>query len=552
MSKQFCLAVCVLLGLGAGVPAALAEPAEPRLVVLLAIDQLRRDRLDAGLPGGLGRLAREGRVFSRAQLAHAVAETCPGHAALATGRHPGAAGLPSNYHVDRASGEVLYCLEDEVEGAGVLGAMPSIGRSPRRMRVDALGDWLQAARPEALVLSISAKDRSAIALGGHHPTGAYWLLQGDTIGFTTSRYYAPELPTWVQSWNGGAARGEASPGLLSRVPERWVHQPEVSQAVDARRPDDYAHESREGIGRVSPHELRGPTLRASAAGVYQSPYIDALTLDFAAVAARQLRLGDDEVPDLLAISLSGTDLVGHAFGPESHEALDALLLLDAWLADWLTALETRVGRGRVVVALSSDHGVLPIPEWLTENDRSRCPTRPARSSVASLREELRWHLHGELGRWYTWPRRWLGHAGLQMTVDRTNAAAAGVEVDEVVAAAEAWLEARPEVAAAWTSAELAVSADPMAQRYRRSYDPERSGDLVVQPAADCLISLFSAGTTHGAPYDYDIDVPIVLWGPGVESGLDDRLATTVDIAPTLARLLGVAPPGDLDGVSLLD
>ena len=550
--KRFCLAVWILVELVVRGAAAGAEPAEPRLVVLLTIDQLRRDRLDGTLPGGLGRLVREGRVFSRAELAHAVAETCPGHAALATGRHPGAAGLPSNYHVDRASGEVLYCLEDEIEGAAVLSAVPPIGRSPRRMRVDSLGDWLQATQPEALVLSISPKDRSAIALGGQHPTAVFWLLKGDAIGFTTSRYYAPELPTWVRSWNGWSGGGEASPDLLSRVPERWVHQPEVSQAVDPRRPDDYAYESREGIERASAHELRGSSSQDSAARVYQSPYVDALTLDFALAAVDQLGLGDDEVPDLLAISLSGTDLVGHAFGPESHEALDALLRLDAWLADWLTALETRVGPGRLVVALSSDHGVLPIPEWLTENDRSRCPVRPGRISLTSLRQELRWHLHWELGRWYTWPRRWLGHAGLQMTVDRANAAAAGVEASDVIAAAEAWLEARPEVAGAWTGAELAASADPMARRHRRSYDPERSGDLVIQPAADCLISLFSAGTSHGAPYDYDIDVPIVFWGRAVEPGVDDRPAATVDIAPTLAHLLGITPPDDLDGASLLD
>jgi arylsulfatase A-like enzyme len=300
------------------------------------------------------------------------------------------------------------------------------------------------------------------------------------------------------------------------------------------------------------HSLRGATPTGTSERVYRSPFIDALTLDFAAAAAQRLQLGEDDVPDLLAISLSGTDTVGHEFGPESHEAHDALLRLDAWLGRWLEALEARVGHGRIVLALSSDHGVLPIPEWLSETDRSRCPVQPARIELSTLRQELHRHLRRELGHWYARPRRWLLHAGLQLTVDRANAAAAGVEVDRVIAVAEAWLEARPEIVAAWTAAEQAASADPMAQRYRRSHDPALSGDLALQPAADCLVSLYPAGTSHGAPYDYDIEVPIVLWGAGVAPGRDERAAGTVDVAPTLARLLGIAAPDDLDGVSLVD
>jgi len=529
-----------------------AEAPAPRLVVLLTVDQLGRDKLDPALPGGLGRLAREGRVFSEGSLAHSLAETCPGHAALSTGRHPGRAGLPSNYTVDRESGTVEYCLEDDPDASGVLGIQGPSGRSPRRMRVDALGDWLQQERSGALVLSVSGKDRAAIALGGQHPTGAYWLVgrREGRLGFTTSRYYAPELPSWVRDWNGWGT--EDSAGLLARVPEQWAHRPEAAKRVDPKRPDAYGAESAEFIERESVHRLRGEQMQETVARIYRSPFLDALTLDFAAAAARELGLGSDDVPDLLAVSLSATDTVGHEFGPESHEAADALLRLDGWLGNWLSALEARVGRGRVLVALSSDHGVMPIPEWLSETGRSRCPVKPGRVSLDAMRGELQRHLHVELGGMLSWPRVWLYHAGLQLTVNRSNAAEAKVPVERVVTTAEAWLEARPEVAAAWTTTELADSAHPMAQRYRRSHDPERSGDLAVQVEPDCLVSRYTAGTSHGTPYDYDSAVPIVFWGAGIRPGRDARSADTVDVAPTLARLLGIELPADLDGVSLVD
>ena len=519
-----------------------AEP--PALAVLITVDQLGRDRADPSLPGGLGQLAREGRVFSRGELAHAIAETCPGHAAIATGRHPGRSGLSSNQFVARDSGRIEYCVEDDPEAAAVLGGSPGLGRSPPPMRLDTIGDWLRASHGGAKVVAVAGKDRAAIALGGPHPDGAYWLRRPGEVAFTTSRYYAPELPGWVRAWN------RAHSGFAG-VPERWEHAPAARAGVDPRRPDDYPYEQANGLGRVSGHPLRGATVEESSSRLYRSPFIDRLTLDFAATAVEALGLGDDDVPDLLAVSLSGTDTVGHSFGPESHEARDALLRLDRWLGEWLEALEQRVGEGGLVVVLTSDHGVLPLPEWLAETGRGACPVAAGRLPLDELRGSLGWHLHWELGRWYEWPRPWLWHSGLQLTVNRSLAASRGVEPRRVLRAAEEWLEARPEVAAAWTAEELAASGEPMAVRYRRSVDPEQGADLVVQPAEGCLISGSPLGTSHGTPYAYDRDVPIVFVAPGLAPGTDPRPATTVDVAPTLAELLGISTPDDLDGRSLL-
>jgi len=205
----------LLLLVASSLLAPLVGAESPKLVVLIAVDQLRRDRLDPDLPGGLGRLAREGRVFSDGVLDHAVTETCPGHASMLTGRHPGAVGITANTYVDRATSTRRYCVEDPAPDAAVLTPTgePGPGRSPRTLKADTLGDWLKAADPEARVFSVSAKDRAAITLGGRRPDGAYWLIREPEPIFTTSGYYRSALPEWVMAFN----RADGG-GLASRVP----------------------------------------------------------------------------------------------------------------------------------------------------------------------------------------------------------------------------------------------------------------------------------------------------------------------------------------------
>jgi len=516
-------------------PAAVASAegeAAPRLVVLLAIDQLGRDRLDPSLPGGLGRLAREGRVYAEAVVDHAGSETCPGHVALATGRHPGHAGVPGNRFIDRASGRAVYCVEDDPATARVFGE--DEGRSPRLVRVDALGDWLLAARPGARVFGVSGKDRAAIALAGRRPTGAFWYGSGDPPHFTSSRYYAPALPAWVEDWNA------ALPGSL---PDAWHLDPGVKDLPG--RPDDFAAESSR-YGRSGDRPLRAGGAEGLADRLFHTPVLDEITLDFARELVERVNLGGGPQVDLLAVSLSATDAVGHLYGPESRESRDSLRRTDAALGRFLEGLEERVGSGRLLVALSSDHGVLPLPEWLSATGRSRCPVEGGRVGLAWLGLELLARLHFEFSP-FAWPGPWLHFASYRATVDRERARRHGVSVDEVVAFTKAWAEREPAIAHVWTPREIADGRDEWARLYRNSEDPERSGDLTIQVEPTCLIYPSGEGTDHGTPYLYDREVPIVLRGPGVTPGVVAGGARTVDVAPTLARLLGLPLPGDLDG-----
>ena len=504
----------------------------PRLGIVLVVDQLRADRLDPGLPGGLGRLAREGRVFAQASLGHALSETCPGHVALATGRHPGPIGVPANANLDATTGTPVYCVEDSSETSGVLGE-EDVGRSPRRIRADALGDWLQRAQPEARVFSVAGKDRSAIAMGGQAPSGVFWSARS-APGFTSSRYYTASLPEWVATRSSALERG---------LPSQWIHalaRAEWPRVGERERPDDYAAESPR-LGRTSGHPVRADDAAQTAAQLYVSPMLDEALLDLAEELIDRERLGSDETPDLLWVGLSATDTIGHTYGPESHEAADALRRLDRRLDSWLARLESKVGRDNLVVALSADHGVLPLPEWLEETGRGTCPRRPARVPLRAVTDPVEALLDRRFG---ASPDKqpWLRLSGAQLAIDRERAERSGTSLDEIVATARETLDREPSIARTWTPAEVRASESDEARLYARSIDPESAPDLLVQVAEGCLLTPYPEGTTHGSLHAYDRRVPLVIWGAGIAAGSDESPVETVDLAPTLAGLLGLSEP----------
>jgi predicted AlkP superfamily pyrophosphatase or phosphodiesterase len=542
LSARVRAAAAALLCVAAVVPRqparAHCDVPRPRLVLVIAVDQLGADRLQPSLPGGLGRLLREGRSFADAVLDHADTETCPGHATMLSGRQPGPYGVGGNEFVDQETGALVYCVDDP--SSPVLGGRG--GRSPRPFRGDALGDWLKATLPNARVYAVSGKDRAAIAMGGRRPDAAYWF-DLDAAGFTTSTWYRSALPAWVVDWNG-----EGTGGFLEALPERWDHP--TGDPGNGATADDAPGESTLH-GATSGHPLREADRARTLKRLYFTPMLDEVTLDFARELVVREDLGRTDVTDLLAVGLSATDTVGHLYGPDSQEARDAQLRLDALLGDFLAFLESRSGVGRVLVVLTSDHGVLPLPEHLAQVGHNECPVGGGRVAAKPLNQGLAAALAAAYGDAPA-DRPWLRNAGLRLTVNRSLARERGVSVDALVATARAWLQGQPAVQRTWTAAEQSAGSgpEPFGRLYRNSWDPERGGDLVVQPAAGCLVTDYPAGTSHGSPYLYDRAVPIVFWGTGVAPGVARDPARTVDIAPTLAHHLGIDAPADLDGVRL--
>lgn len=515
----------------------LANEESPALVLVIVVDQLRRDRLDPGLPGGMGRIARLGRVYAEAILDHGVTTTCPGHQTILSGRHPGSGGVVANSWIDRESGVEIDCVEDSSGMARVLGGTE--GRSPTLLRVDTLGDWMKLSWPDVRVFTVSGKDRAAITLGGKNPDAAYWLHVVKQSGFTTSRFYRETLPDWVKLFNG---KSPIVDGFAANVPEQWLHDP------GGVRKDSYASES-DAYGRSSGHPLRGKNLVVSLQQIYSSPYLDDALLDFARTLVVEENLGMGPKPDLLAISLSATDSVGHLYGPYSSESRAAMLQMDRSLGEFLDFLDERFGKDRVMAVLTSDHGVLPIPEWLAETGKSECPLPGGRQNAYSFLGRLLWHLHWKFGPLFSIPGSLVKSAGGQITVNRSFANKHHINVNDVIKDVEIWLERQSVIRHAWTREEIMTGTGQLALLYRNSFDPERSGDLIIQVEPTCLIKP-GGGTTHGSPYEYDRAVPIVFYGPWFERGIVNGRARTIDIAPTLAAKLNLQYPRDVDGQPL--
>jgi predicted AlkP superfamily pyrophosphatase or phosphodiesterase len=500
----------------------------PRLVLVIAVDQLRADRLTPSLPGGLGELARSGRVFANTQLDHAGTSTCPGHAVMLTGTNPKQHGITGNEYFDRESWRSRYCVEDlrypQIGGGE--------GRSPSRLQATTLGDWLKDADPTSRVFTVSAKDRAAITLGGLHGDLAIWLNR-DTGQFTSSEYYLTALPDWLVRFNGPDSE---APSWLADYPTHWIH-PRRGPRVD-----DFPFESDE-FSRASPHPLNSGDLEERVAAIYASPYIDeavtSLTLDL----VREEQLGYDATPDLLAVSYSATDTVGHLYGPRSSESIDTLNRLDAQIDRLLNTLDELIGMDRVLVVLTADHGVLPLPEATNETGSS-CPQ--PRTGIIELVMTLWWDVYWKFTAPFTGPWNLVNFAESQVHINASLAEDLGEDPNTVVQSVESLLEEQPAIQAAWTRQELRQSQSEAARLIRNSLTDHNSGELYLQTRPGCLVG-GDSGTGHGSLYDYDRRVPLVFYGAGVRAGVNTEPAATIDIAPTLAPLLGLALPPGLPG-----
>jgi hypothetical protein len=497
-------------------PAAPQRPI-PQLVIHITVDQFRADYLERWRPqltGGLARLLRAGAVFTDAYQDHAMSETAPGHSTVLSGRNPHSTGIVHNDQgvSDRnESGELL-----DVVGPGA---------SPWRFRGTELFDWMQARWPGTRALSVSRKDRGAILPLGRARQQVYWYQSGQ---FTTSRYYADSLPAWVRAFNASA--------VAARTPgRRWNLLLDPSAYAE---PDSVDFENR-GRDVVFPHDL--PADSTAATAVIATPWMDSLTLALALGGLEQLRLGTGDHPDLLAVSLSSTDYIGHTFGPDSREMHDQVLRLDRALGAFFDSLARLRDTSRVVVSLTADHGVSSFPEWWNRHGDLHAQWINVEGMVRADSAKLA-ALAG--------PARWIRYFdnGL-LVMDRAGLASHGVDVDSVVEAIAAEVRGYPPVLQVDTRQSLALrdtSADRIARRWLNLAPPDLDAELFVT-----LKPHMAWGTgswaEHGQPTDDDTHVALIIAGPGVRPGRYPGRVQVADLAPTLARLIGVTPLEKLDG-----
>jgi predicted AlkP superfamily pyrophosphatase or phosphodiesterase len=503
-------------------PRPASAPAKPRLVVVITVDQLRPDyltRWKAQLTGGFAVLQADGAVFTNAFQDHAVTETAPGHATVLSGRWPAHTGILTNMMGVGDSTAPLV----ETRGPGA---------SPRRFRGTAFFDWLAAGDAASRALSVSRKDRGAILPIGSARQDVYWYQSGM---FTTSKYYRDSLLPWVRAFNA------------LRIPFKSAGREFGTLLPDSAYDElDSATWENGGHDLTFPHRLPTDSARAEIAFA-GSPPMDSLILAFALAGAESLKLGKGNATDLLAVGLSTTDAIGHAFGPDSREIHDQVLRLDRYLGWFLERLFARYGRDRLLVVLTADHGVTPFPEFSRAHGHPDARWVSIDTLVTAVNQQLDRMTAAAA------PRQWLDFdTGLLFLRDNGRLAATGVRPDSVLADIARRIRAVPGVARTDRPDDLATAdtaADPVARRWLHQLVPDAGVALVVT-LAEWNAWSYGGGiayAAHGQPSDLDAHVPLILWGKGIRGGTYGTRAATVDIAPTLARLLGLAPLSIPDG-----
>ena len=505
------------------------SPPPPRLVVVIAIDQFRPDYLQKFKryfgKGGFNLLLQQGARFTDAEYRHAVTLTCPGHAVILTGTYPNASGIVANQWYDAASGRQQYCAADS---AVTLIGSPAAGRSPRNLVDSTVGDQLKRSTGgRSRVITIAGKDRSAIMLGGHLADAAYWMEDSLVV---TSTYYMKSLPTWVTQFNdSGRVRTYAG--------KQWGRAlPRSAYAIMG--PDDVAAEQNVGgMGRSFPHPLGGDSVSRFMDAFRSSPYQNEVLFQFAKAAVVNEKLGADADPDLLGMSLSANDLIGHAFGPNSHEVMDVTVRTDRMLEDFFSFLDRQLGLRNVLIVLTADHGVAPLPEVARRAEPGARRLDPAvikDSAEAALRARYGVPPGTDWVVYLTTPWLYLNLPALRQR---------GISIEAAEATARDAVKSVNGVHQALTATELQGQQNSgMVSGPVLSFYPARSGNVYFELKPYVLPAKDPTGTTHGSPWSYDTRVPLLWFGSSIRRGIYRAPVSMVDLAPTLSALLGIEKP----------
>jgi len=507
----------------------------PRLTLFISVDALGTDlllRMRPRLKAGLSQLLERGAFYPDVRYQQALVATAPGHAVLSTGAYPWRTGIVANRLMNRSTGkeepifwEPTHPLLEGPPGADDV--------SPEPLLAETLSDHLvlfTGGRGKAIVLS--GKARAAIALAGRLGQ-PFWF--NEQVGkLVTGTAYMKELPAWVRGLND------------RRLPDasfaaEWnLLLPSKEYLGEDDRPFEAPGF---GMRRTFPHPLGGGAPAPgpqSYAAFASSPAANDLLVQAAKAAITAEGLGKDDVPDLLSVSFSVTDLLYHRFGPYSWEMQDALLRLDRQIADLLSAAERAAGgRQNLLVVLSADHGGAALPEeWISAG------VNAARVKPSALRQGLAQELQARFG-----APLLLGLAEREVVLNGKLIAEKKLDPVVVRRAAAEWLSRQPGIALAVASDDLDTGQElnGFLPALRRSYFPGRSGDVafILRPFA--VLMEEDTGTTHGEPYAYDDQVPLVLYGKGVKPGLYRMQVHASDVAPTAAMLMEMGAPASAEG-----
>lgn len=515
-----------------------AKAAGPALVVVVVIDGLPQEQVlkyrDLYGAGGFKRLLEDGAWFGNAHHMHAVTLTAPGHATMLTGSYPYKNGIIANEWIDRQSFEQVYNTGDAAHSYIGADTRKLDGTSPARLRVTTVGDELRYSNNgQSKVIAISGKDRGAILLGGKRGTAYMYMDQNGQ--FASSTYYMKAHPAWHGAY------------YANKPQDKWMGQawtPLLPEAAYARSAPDGQPWYRPFVGGATKFPFPLPSEpKAYYAQLTRTPFGDEATLDFARAAIEGEGLGRNPagVADLLGVSLSTHDYVNHGFGPESRISEDHMLRLDRALAAFFEYLDRRVGLDKVLITLSADHGFMNAPEFSMSNGVGGMRI-DQQKLLAGLNTALseRFGVKGNLAPRFGYPA---------IPLDQQLIAKSFLNRAEVEAFAANFIMGVPGIAQVFTRTQLesgAMQNTPLRAQVLKAWNRDLSGDLylVQQP-----FTMFGGQVvTHGSPYSYDTNVPLMLHGKTwIKPGKYPQAAAVADLAPTLSYLLEVRPPSGSEG-----
>ncbi|HVW84696.1 MAG TPA: alkaline phosphatase family protein [Bryobacteraceae bacterium] len=484
-------------------------PKKPKLVLGVVVDQFRYDYLNrfrADYTSGFKRILEQGAVFDDAHHIHFPTVTAVGHSTFMSGATPSLSGIVSNEWYDRDADQKVTSVSDpQTKLIGVDGGQT--GSSPRRMLVSTVGDEIKMQGQKAKVIGISIKDRSAILPAGHMADAAYWF-DAAANRWVTSSYYMQKLPGWVDQVN------ESKPYLRASG-KSWY-------ALDAKPGD-----------KPLCSMVKTPGVR-TCGSLEATPWGNELIEEFAERALVEEKMGHHEGTDVLTVSFSSNDYVGHAVGPDDPAVRDIAIRTDRMLGKLFDAVDRSVGLDNVVFVMTADHGVSPVPEV---NQARRMPG--GRLDQKALFAAIQQALESKYG-----PGKWIvGNAGPTPYLNQSLIASRKLSEADVQRTAADAVRAMPHVFRVYTPEQLQsgqVLEDYISVAVRNGYYRKRSGDLLIIPEDYYLYE--ATGTSHGTPFNYDTHVPVIFMGPGLKHGHYYQRIAVNDIAPTLAAILGVEEP----------
>lgn len=500
----------------------------PKLVLVLVIDQFRYDYLVRFRPyfvrGGFNRLLEGGANFIDCKYDYATTATCPGHASLFTGAYPNIHGIIGNDWFDSRRGRRVYCVEDPE--TQLVGGTVGPGFSPRKLMGDTIGDELHLATDfKSKVIAISLKDRASVIPGGHTANAAYWY-DGLTGHFVTSTYYMKSLPDWVAAY-------DSPPPAKAYCGRNWTALPETP------------YQGGKLLKEFTPTRGEACPDTKFIGWLTVTPFMNQIELNFALDAIQSEHLGQGPTTDLLAVSLSVNDYIGHAFGPYSPQVADVTLETDRYLADFFQKLDQLVGLDNVWIALSADHGVAPTPAFSVEHHLSG-PKAPPLAVEAAVEKAMS-QAYGQ--------DRWVMDVDeFSISLNALTLARHKVDPAQAQEIAAHAASSVPGIRAAFTRTQLIegpLPDLPLARKASNSFNEKRSGDVFLVPDPYAATLPPARTSEHGAPWNYDAQVPLILWGKAFKPGTYANPCQPIDLAPTLAAALQLTQPSGAQGSPLV-